>query len=170
MEYRCKGHIADLFWKKHNLIFEVQCSPMTLKECKRRTMDLQLQGMKVIWILHEKTFNKEHLSPMERYLRKKKLCFYTNIHQGGIGLIYDQEEAIYYGKRMRKSTPSPIQLSHPTFFFKKISFEGAITHYSLFSRLFANQHIWKAKIFFASRVLQRRWHYYILFLRWKIRL
>ena len=170
LEYKCQKHIADIFWEKRRLVFEVQCSPMNLRECKKRTKDLEKQGMKVVWILHEKSFNKKYLSPMEHYLRRKKRCFFTNIDQGGRGIIYDQEEVIYFQKRIKRSPPSPLDLSLPKSSSKRTFFPGAITHQFFPTRYFANMPLWHIKFFFKKKALQKKWRYFAAYFQWKIRL
>lgn len=107
------GRIADVAWHTRKIIFEIQCSPISLEEVKQRNRDYQGVGYEVIWILHEKKFNKHFLSAAESYLRLT-LCYFTNIDQKGNGIVYDQFEVFKAGRRLFKGPPlniSPTQLS-----------------------------------------------------------
>ena len=79
--------IADVAWHAQKIIFEVQCSPIPLQEAQQRTLDYQGQGYQVVWILHDKQFNKERLSASENYLRKLP-CYFTNINKGRDGNVF----------------------------------------------------------------------------------
>lgn len=80
--------IADAF--VGNTVYEVQYSPMSLEEAKARTEDYESLGLNIVWILHDHTYNKRRLRPVERYLRTKT-CYYTNETASGEGVIYDRE-------------------------------------------------------------------------------
>jgi competence protein CoiA len=82
------GRIADVAWASKKIVFEVQCSPISLEEVRGRIADYQRQGYSVIWILHDKQFNKPSLSAAEHHLRKTP-CYYTNCDKTGKGLVYD---------------------------------------------------------------------------------
>lgn len=132
------GRIADVFWKKENTVFEIQCSSLSLSEAQKRCEDYTSLGLKVIWILHDKTFNKKNLSAAEAFLRLKG-CFFTNFDDKGRGLIYDQFELVQKNRRLfwghlleidplrlhliqpQSSTepPGSQPIQKPTFSFKK---------------------------------------------------
>ncbi len=98
------GRIADLVWEPRKLIFEVQCSPITLKEVKQRKKDYESCGYRLIWILHDKRFNRRWPTPAEIFLREGA-CYFTNGTH-----FYDQEEIIKGRQRTMRGTPLPISL------------------------------------------------------------
>lgn len=97
------GRIADVVWEEKKLIFEIQCSPIPLLEAKERIENYALAGYRVVWILHEKNFNKERLSPSEAFLRSSQTCFFTDIDSEGKGSIYNQLERLSKTRRFWKS-------------------------------------------------------------------
>lgn len=113
MEWRFPeiGRIADVAWLNQKYIIEVQCSPITLKEVREREEDYQRIGFQVLWILHEKCFNKKKLSAAEALLRLSP-SYFTNVNDKGRGIIYDQFEVIQNNRRLFKGPPLPI--SFPT--------------------------------------------------------
>ncbi len=110
------GRIADLAWHAKKLIFEVQCSSIPLHEAKERISDYQKVGYAVIWILHDKQFNKTNLSAAESFLRGAH-CYFTNIDKTGNGIVYDQFEVLKLHRRLFKGpklTVNPLKIfSHP---------------------------------------------------------
>jgi competence protein CoiA len=98
------GRIADVVWHPKKLIFEIQCSPIPLEEVQCRILDYNLAGYEVVWILHDKQFNKKNLSAAEHFLRNIP-CYFTNIDKTGFGIVYDQFEVIKNYKRMFKGPP-----------------------------------------------------------------
>ena len=77
------------------------------------SLDYERLGFRVIWVLHDKHFNKKMLSRAEAFLRKKT-CYYSNLDANGKGEIYDQFERLSHRWRRYKSKPFPIDLSHPS--------------------------------------------------------
>src|SRR5687767_12314803 len=61
--------IADVVWEPQKIVFEIQCSPISLEEVQKRNADYASLGYQVVWILHTKTFNQQRLSAAELYLR-----------------------------------------------------------------------------------------------------
>ena len=172
LEHRFKGHIADIYWKQQNIVFEVQCSPISLEEACRRTKDFEDLGIHIIWILHQKNFNKEHMSPSEEYLVKNKTVYYTNISQASEGIIFDQEEAIIYQKRPLKSPPIEINLNNvrKRIFSRKVYFASEGTSYRLVKRIYLFPEIWKQKRAFFIERWKRKFTYYIHYIKWTINL
>jgi competence protein CoiA len=103
--------IADLYWPSLKLVFEIQCSPISKKELASRNRDYSRIGITVIWIFHERRFNRRFASPSERFARKK-VAYYTNINSKGRGFIYDQANRRSFFKKPRKY---PIKIDHPIF-------------------------------------------------------
>jgi len=104
--------IADVVWESKKLIFEVQCSPITLAEVKNRMADYAKEGYRVIWVLHDRRFNRRRLSAAEHYLRPKD-AFFTSLNPSGKGQFYDQAETLRHFRRLQKSSPIPIDLQNP---------------------------------------------------------
>lgn len=83
------GRIADVCWEEKKIIFEVQCSPISADEIVQRNKDYASIGYQVVWILHEKRFNRLNISEAELFLSRRPYYF-TNINGEGKGRIYDQ--------------------------------------------------------------------------------
>lgn len=103
LEYRFPEikRIGDVAWVPHKLIFEIQCSPITSDEVKKRNQDYRSVGWEVIWILHDKRYNQWRMSAAE-----EALClsshYFTNMDAEGKGIIYDQFNVIDKGIRKHK--------------------------------------------------------------------
>lgn len=106
------SRIADAVWETAQIVFEIQCSPITQEEVKARTADYQSIGMKIVWILHDKRFNRRSLGSAESHLRQQT-CYYTNCSASGLGMIYDQFEIIEKEKRLFKGPALPICIEQP---------------------------------------------------------
>jgi len=104
--------IADVYWATKNIVFEVQCSNISYKEVKKRTEDYASLGLHVIWILHDRRYNKMRLSSAELFLTEHQ-CYYTSIDAKGVGSIYDQFNVISGAKRVFKGIKMPIEISSP---------------------------------------------------------
>lgn len=104
--------IADVVWWPQHIIFEIQCSPITTSEIIARNKDYQSIGFEVVWVLHDKRFNKKHCSPAEQYLQHMPRYF-TNINSNGQGIIYDQIEQQIRGYRVYQSKPFCIDPTSP---------------------------------------------------------
>jgi competence protein CoiA len=96
--------IADVAWNSKKLIFEIQCSPISLEEVQCRMLDYTSIGYEVIWILHDKQFNQKNLSVAEHFLRSYP-CYFTNIDETGYGIVYDQFEVLKEHQRLFKGPP-----------------------------------------------------------------
>ncbi|MBS0615199.1 MAG: hypothetical protein JSR58_01440 [Verrucomicrobia bacterium] len=131
------ARIADAAWDEAKIIFEVQCSPISLEEAQKRTADYQSLGWRVVWLLHDQRYNKRNLSPVELHLRSAGAYYFSRLH------IYDQFDIIHQTRRLhrgpklsvtvREPLPVPV-ISHPPMALKirnwKLSFRG-----DLFDRL-----------------------------------
>lgn len=115
LEYRFDSidRIADCFHHEKKLVFEIQCSPISENEVKRRTSDYNSLGFNVIWILHEKEFNKYRLTAAEQFLQMKFL-FYTNMDEEGVGIIYSQSFKSKGPYRVSRGKIIPIDLRNIT--------------------------------------------------------
>lgn len=90
------NRFADVACSQIKHIYEIQYSPMTLEEAQARCQDYESLGYQIIWILHDHTYNRGGMKPVEQFLRTKN-CYYTNMDEEGLGMIYD--ELPLYGKR-----------------------------------------------------------------------
>lgn len=112
------GRIADIAWPAQKIVFEIQCSPLSVEEAKERMDDYSSEGYQVIWILHERIFNRHRLSSLENFLAPFP-HYFTNCDASGNGLLYDQLFSLQ-GRQKRFLSPKiPIQpqlphaLTHP---------------------------------------------------------
>ena len=105
------GRIADAVWLSKKIVFEVQCSPIPMEEIKARNHDYQKLGYFVIWILHEKNFNKNKVSAAEDFLQPAH-HYFTNMDANGLGFIYDQFDLFDKGRRIYSSNPFMIDLKN----------------------------------------------------------
>ena len=172
LEHRIKNHIADIYWVSQNIVFEIQCSPITLKEAVSRTKDFEDLGVGIIWILHQKTYNKTHMNPAEKYLISCKNVYYSNIDQGGDGIIFDQEQAILFNKRLHKSCPKQVNLAivYKSFFSKKLKVEGAVQRTNILKRIAHHPEIFRKKMSFTLQKMRQRAIYAFTGLKWHISL
>lgn len=108
---------ADVVIPSKKLIFEVQCSPISLFEVRARQAAYAKTGFQLIWILHEKTFNKRQLSDSELYLRQHP-SYFTNITSQGHGYIFDQFELTANVKRFYIGKKCPVDFRQ-TYYFKE---------------------------------------------------
>ncbi len=127
MEHRFSKHIADLFWLPKKIVFEIQCSPISIDIAVARTKDYKKMGFHLVWILHQKNFNKTYLTLAELYLRKLNNCYYTNISKAGHGYIYDQKEELKNNKRISRSKEIILDLKIPIIRRNSLKFKGERT-------------------------------------------
>lgn len=114
------GRKADLFWEKKGIVFEVQCSPITVDQIKARTEDYESIGLYPIWLLHERLYGKVWQSAAERFIRKEKKAYY----------IRSKEKLFFYDIAAGEKI-LPIALHRPLFKSKQLSFEGDAASLSL---------------------------------------
>jgi competence protein CoiA len=101
------NRIADIAWHEKKMIFEIQCSPISLQEAKERCLDYEKMGYNLFWILHDKRFNKKKLTAAEHFLRSRG-GYFTNINKIGIGIFYDQLDLVKNHRRLAKGPKLPI--------------------------------------------------------------
>lgn len=104
------NRIADIFIEKYRMVIEIQCSPISAQEAEARNQDYRSLGLHPVWILHDKRYNRRHLSAAEHYLRQNP-CYFTN----GKGLFYDQADLCRGFKRISRGVPLKILLNAPRF-------------------------------------------------------
>jgi competence protein CoiA len=105
------GRIADIAWHAKKIVFEIQCSPIALEEVRARNADYMRVGYDIIWILHDKRFNKNNLSAAEAFLRSNN-CYYSNVDKQGSGVVYDQFEVLKSNRRYFRGPPLNISPHH----------------------------------------------------------
>ena len=106
------NRFADVVIPSKKLIFEVQCSPISLFEVRARQAAYSSTGYQLIWILHDSKFNRRGLSDVEKHLRKSP-TYFTNIDARGQGFIYDQLIIRSNVKRLYIGKNCPISLIKP---------------------------------------------------------
>lgn len=99
------NRIADVIWPEKRIIFEVQCSPITADEVKKRIADYASVGFAVIWILHDQEFNKRKVSAAEAFLRAHTHYFAYQ------DCIYDQCDVISKGIRYKRFFQTPLDVA-----------------------------------------------------------
>ncbi len=96
------GRIADVVWPEKKLIFECQVSPISANEVRERNRDYQKLGFTVIWILHDRRYNRSHQTQAEAFLRTSP-HYFTNMNALGKGTFYDQYASFQHRLRTRQS-------------------------------------------------------------------
>lgn len=107
------NRIADVAWESKKIVYEIQCSSISLEEAQSRCRDYESLGYLPVWILHDRRYNRRKLSAAENYLRTK-LCYFTNINEKGFGEIYDQQDHCKGYRRIFKGVRLPVNLQNPT--------------------------------------------------------
>ncbi|HEY4255416.1 MAG TPA: competence protein CoiA family protein [Chlamydiales bacterium] len=113
--------VADLVWEPQRLIFEIQCSQLSLKEAERRVSDYGTAGYQVVWILDDRIFNRRSLRPAEAELRQM-FCYYATLRKQALPIFYDQFELFFRSERLKKGQRLKVRLNAPHS-FPSISFE-----------------------------------------------
>ena len=109
------SRIADVTWETEKIVFEVQCSPLSLREAEQRCLDYKSVGFTPIWILHDRQFNGRKISASEELLRKVG-AYYTNFDEKGYGEIYDQFDICKSGRRIFQGPSLQVDLKNRLFF------------------------------------------------------
>lgn len=118
------NRIADVAWEEKRIVFEIQCSPISLSEVQSRSEDYAKVGYTAVWILHDRRFNKKNLSAAEFFLRTRK-CYF-----GRENLIYDQFEILQGSRRVLRGPQLPIDPTQPIFQNNALSFIGDLANRS----------------------------------------
>ena len=98
------SRVADVCWHEKQIVFEVQCSPITLEELVQRTSDYEKVGYYVIWILLDSTFLYKDKMAIREYLEKRTHYFATKE-----AIIFDYMPGIYNAVRAFAVDVSTIQ-------------------------------------------------------------
>jgi competence protein CoiA len=108
LEKRFENRITDAYWAEEKIVFEVQCSPLSLQEAKSRCEDYLKMGLTPVWILHDRRYNRFRVSPAEEYLRSQTATFYTD----GRG-FYDQFDVCQASRRVFRGPKILVNLTLP---------------------------------------------------------
>ncbi len=108
LEKRFDNRIADACWTSEKIVFEIQCSPLSLEEAKSRCEDYVKLGFTPVWILHDRRYNRGKLSPAEEYLRSKTTTFFTDGHH-----FYDQFDVCQASRRVFRGPKIIVDLAQP---------------------------------------------------------
>lgn len=103
------SRIADIAWTVKKIIFEIQCSSISYREIKKRTLDYLSIGYQPVWILHDRIYNKEKLTSQEIFLQNHP-HYFTNTTQPASVLIYDQLQIIHRNIRLYKGSKIPVHI------------------------------------------------------------
>lgn len=103
------NRIADVAWLPGKVVFEIQCAPISAKEVEARNLDYRSVGWEIVWIFHDSRYNQWKISAAELALRQQAVYF-TNIDADGRGMVYDQFDLFYQGKRIGVLGPLPIDV------------------------------------------------------------
>ena len=104
--------IADLCWDEKKLVFEIQCSPIGIKEVEERIKDYAREGYELVWLLDNRLYNRRILRSAETLLRQHA-CYYFSLSKT---TIFDQFEVLSDTSRLAKGPPLPVDLFQPVFF------------------------------------------------------
>lgn len=80
------NRIADVVWLPKRIIFEVQCSGITAQEVRQRNCDYKSEGYQVVWLLHNRQFNRQRVSAAEMELRNQP-HYFTDMSAGERGSL-----------------------------------------------------------------------------------
>jgi competence protein CoiA len=102
---------ADVLDLEKKWVYEVQCSPISLKEVLNREKDYAKQGFTIIWILHDARFNKKHVGPAEHHIRSTQGCYFATCGEWGVSFLYHQEDLVIGSKRVKIYGSKPADLT-----------------------------------------------------------
>jgi hypothetical protein len=107
--------VADLVWEPQKLIFEIQCSQLSVREAEERVHDYGTAGYQVVWILDDRIFNRRHVRSAEAELRQM-FCYYATLRKQIFPCFYDQFEVFSQAERIKKGHRLKIFLGAPRIF------------------------------------------------------
>lgn len=112
------NRIADVVWMSKKIVFEIQCSPISAQEIEARNQAYLNFGWRIVWILHDKRYNKQVLSAAEVTLQTQP-HYFSNMNAKGEGIIYDQFEIIEKNRRLKRLGMLKIRLDAPKLFLEE---------------------------------------------------
>lgn len=104
--------IADVYWEREGVVFEVQCSPISQEELLARNRAYQSLGCQVVWILHDQRFNRKRVAAAEGALYSET-HYFTDIDADGQGIIYDQLALLKKGIRIKNFSKYAVDVGSP---------------------------------------------------------
>lgn len=104
------SRMADACLERRRIVFEVQCSLLSLAEAETRVRDYASVGFSIVWLLDDRLFNRRVLKPAEEFLRTQ-LCYYIRFRRTTSSHFYDQFEICSNQKRLRKGSFFKINLT-----------------------------------------------------------
>lgn len=99
--------IGDVAWLSQKIVFEIQCSPISAAEVLKRNEDYASIGWSVVWILHDRRYNKTRLSAAEMALQNSS-HYFAHFDEKGKSVIYDQFKVVKEGVVVASLAPYPI--------------------------------------------------------------
>lgn len=105
--------VADVCWQGKQIVFEIQCSSISLWEAQKRVHDYGQVGFQVVWILDDRVFNRKKWSEAEGWIRRQPSFYLSFSRQKQHCFYYDQLEILWKDQRIRKSRPYPLSPSKP---------------------------------------------------------
>lgn len=108
------SRIADVYWEKEKIVFEVQCSPISAQEVLERNRDYRSLGIEVVWIFHERSFAGRFVTEAEQCLRDSP-HYFTDMNNVGEGSIYDCYSVIDGDRRQWHLLKLKLDLAQPHF-------------------------------------------------------
>ena len=108
------GRIADVVVKKHRLVFEVQCSPISVEEVQRRNNDYSSMEYTVVWLLSDALYNRKKVSAAELFLQDRPHYFFCASPRNH-GIIYDSHAVIIENLRHTIVKSVAIDITKPLF-------------------------------------------------------
>lgn len=104
--------VADVVWEPRKIIFEIQCSSISLYEVKQRMNDYQRAGYQLVWILDDRIFNRQILRPPEQFIRQTP-SYYATLRKQIFPIFYDQLEIFQKNRRVKKGQSLKVHLNYP---------------------------------------------------------
>ena len=106
------SRVADLAWERPKIVFEIQCSKLSVQEVRQRVHDYSKVGYRVVWILDDRIFNRNKIGEAEHLIRKST-SYYAKLRNQTFPTFYDQFEIDSNRKRLKKGHRLTVQLQRP---------------------------------------------------------
>jgi hypothetical protein len=128
------SRIADIAYHPEKIVFEIQVSPISDEEVKKRTEDYWRVGWHVIWILHVDQFGRKKACAAESFLEGIPHYFVLLFDRGQIQELRIFDECSFVYKKRRRwflplSRENVSAVSPCTFFTPPQRVEGADTYF-----------------------------------------
>lgn len=106
------SRIADIYWAKEKIVFEVQVSFISREEVKGRIEAYRAIGIEVVWILHTARFDRKKVTAAEIFLRDHT-HYFANHDTFGYGHFFDRFLYEFKGIKEASLFKRPVDLSLP---------------------------------------------------------